>query len=266
MFEGPLDEGMLRVARDGGLVEIQVVNLREFTDDPHRSIDDYPYGGGPGMILKVEPVARALAALPPPLEDRREVVLLSPQGEVCRQPLVRLLVETRDVVLVLGRYKGLDERIRSFVTREVSLGDFILSGGEPAELALADAMARLVPGVLGDLDSALSDSFETGILDSGYYTRPEVFRGMRVPGELLSGDHERIRQARRRDALSRTFRRRPDLLETASLSKAEIAWLKEQGWTPTADAEGRIEGTRAGVSPRGRRTSPGRDRSRRPAG
>lgn len=258
MFEGPLDDGMLRVARESGLVEIRIVNLREFTDDPHRSIDDYPYGGGPGMILKVEPVVRALEDLPPPLSDRREIVLLTPQGDVCRQPLVRRLVESRDVVLVFGRYKGLDDRIRAFVTREISLGDFILSGGEPAALVLADAMARLVPGVLGDFDSARGDSFETGILDSGYYTRPELFRGLRVPRTLLTGDHEKIRLERRRDALQRTLRRRPDLLADAALSQAEIAWMKKKGWMPPRTGQvpgGMDEGAGAGRPPESRTTA-----------
>jgi tRNA (guanine37-N1)-methyltransferase len=240
---------MIRVARDSGRVEIRVVNLREFTDDPHRSIDDYPYGGGPGMILKVEPVARALESLPPPLHDRREVVLLTPQGTRLDQTMVRRLVDAGDVVLAFGRYKGLDERIRSLATREVSLGDFILSGGEPAAVVLVDALARLVPGVLGDIDSALSDSFETGILDCGYYTRPEVYRGMRVPRALLTGDHERIRRHRREEALLRTLRRRPDLLSGASLTRQEMVWLQAKGWTPppgASPAGGESEGKTAG--------------------
>jgi len=251
MFEGPFDDGMLRVARESGRVDLRVVNLREFTDDPHRSIDDYPYGGGPGMILKVEPVARALESLPPPLGDRREVVLLTPQGERCDQRLVRRLLEARDVVLVLGRYKGLDERIRSLATREVSIGDFILSGGEPAALVLADALARLVPGVLGDIESARSDSFETGLLDSGYYTRPETFRGMRVPKVLLGGDHGRIRRYRREDALRRTLHRRPDLLAAAALTRAEVSWLRAQGWEPPAGFAP-VDGAGPGRRPRAR--------------
>jgi tRNA (guanine37-N1)-methyltransferase len=245
---------MLRVARESGRVGIEVVNLREFTDDPHRSIDDYPYGGGPGMILKVEPVVRALESLPPPLGDRREIVLLTPQGDRCDQRLVRRLLEARDVVLVMGRYKGLDERIRSFVTREVSIGDLILSGGEPAALVLADALARLVPGVLGDMESALSDSFETGILDSGYYTRPEDFRGMRVPKVLRTGDHERIRRTRREDALLRTLRRRPDLLAGASLTREEISWLRAHGWNPPPQAAASGDEGEAKVAGRPRRS------------
>lgn len=238
ILEAALDEGMLRIARASGRLEVRLIDLRDHTDDPHRSIDDTPYGGGPGMILKVEPVARALQSLPPPLAARREVVLLTPQGERLEQPLVRTLLEARDVVLVFGRYKGLDERIRTLVTREVSLGDFILSGGEPAALCVADALARLVPGVMGDIESAEGDSFERTILDSGYYTRPEEFRGMRVPDVLLSGHHGRVDEERRRDALRRTLARRPDLLERAgregSLTGDEVRWLLSLGWDAPA--------------------------------
>ena len=232
MFEGPFDDGLLRIARESGQVEFRILNLREYTDDPHRSIDDYPYGGGPGMILKVEPVARALDDLPPCLGDRRDVVLLTPQGEPLTQKRVRQLLEVRDIVLLFGRYKGIDERIRSLVTREISLGDFILSGGELAAMVLADALTRLVPGVMGDIESANSDSFETSVLDSAYYTRPEEFREMRVPEVYLSGHHARIDAARRRDALERTLARRPDLLDEAVLDEPERAWLREQGWDP----------------------------------
>lgn len=222
---------MIRVAREKGLARITVVPLREFTEDRHRSIDDYPYGGGPGMILKLEPVARALDALPPPMGDRRETVLLSPQGETLTQDLVHRVREAGDVVLLSGRYKGIDERIRALVTREVSLGDYVLSGGELACLVLTDAMVRLVPGVLGTFDSALGDSFESGLLDSSYYTRPEEFRGMRVPGVLLSGHHAQVDAWRRRDALARTLARRPDLLDHAALSDEDHAVLAELGWS-----------------------------------
>ena len=230
MFEGPLDEGMLRVAQKSGRVEIRVVHLRDFTEDVHRTIDDSPYGGGPGMILKIEPVVRALESLPPPLEGRREVVLLSPQGERLDQKGVRRLLEVKDVVLIFGRYKGIDDRVRGFVTREISIGDYILSGGEPAALVVADALVRLVPGVLGDMESAEGDSFERTVLDSGYYTRPEDFRGLKVPEVYLSGHHQRIEEARRRDALLRTLERRPDLLRDAPLTEDEERWLATQGW------------------------------------
>ncbi len=178
---------MIRVAREKGLADVRIVPLREFAEDNHRSIDDYPYGGGPGMILKVEPVARALDSLPPPAGARRETVLLTPQGQKLDQPLVHQIMGAGDVVLLSGRYKGIDERIRAFVTREVSLGDYVLSGGEFAALVLIDAMVRLVPGVLGSMDSAMGDSFESGLLDCSYYTRPEEFRGMKVAGAPAIG-------------------------------------------------------------------------------
>jgi len=239
ILEGIAADGMVRLAVESGRLELNVVDLRLFADDPHRSIDDYPYGGGPGMILKVEPVVRALASLPPPLGPQRDVVLLSPQGRRLEQPQVREMLEARDLVLLFGRYKGLDERVRAFVTREVSLGDFILSGGEPAAIVLIDALARLIPGVMGDIESAESDSFERGLLDSGYFTRPEEYRGMRVPEVLLSGHHGRVDEERRRDALRRTWRRRPELLETAVLAGEvtgnEIEWLRAQGWVPPSD-------------------------------
>lgn len=231
IFEGPLDEGMIRVAREKGAVEIRVVHLREYTDDSHRSIDDYPYGGGPGMILKVEPVAKAIDALPPAAGGRRETILLSPQGETLRQQMVHEFAEAGDVVLLVGRYKGIDERIRSLVTREVSIGDYILSGGELAALVLIDAMVRLVPGVLGDIDSAMGDSFESGILDCSYYTRPEEFRGMHAPEVLLSGNHGEIDRWRRRDALARTLARRPDLLANAPLTDDDHRDLAGLGWS-----------------------------------
>lgn len=219
------------MAQEKGCVRIGVVPLRNFAEDNHRTIDDYPYGGGPGMILKVEPVARALDSLPPPSGGFRETVLLTPQGETLTQPLVRKILGSGDVVLLSGRYKGIDERIRTFVTREVSLGDYIISGGELAALVLIDAMVRLVPGVLGSIDSALGDSFETGLLDCGYHTRPEEFRGMRVPTVLLSGDHGAVDRSRRRDALARTLARRPELLDGAVLSDEDHRLLAELGWT-----------------------------------
>jgi tRNA (guanine37-N1)-methyltransferase len=222
---------MIRVAREKGAAEIRIVHLREYADDSHRSIDDYPYGGGPGMILKVEPVARALDALPPPRGGRRETVLLSPQGERLDQERVHRIADSGDVVLLTGRYKGIDERIRSMVTREISLGDYVLSGGELAALVLIDAMVRLLPGVLGDFDSALGDSFESGILDSSYYTRPEEYKGMRVPPVLLSGNHGEIARWRRRDGLARTLARRPDLLAGAPLTDDDHRYLAELGWS-----------------------------------
>lgn len=228
---------MIRVAREKRLVDIRVVALRDYAEDNHRTIDDNPYGGGPGMILKVEPVARAIDALPPPEGPRRETILLTPQGERLDQQRAHELAGAGDVVLLSGRYKGVDERIRSLITHEVSLGDYVLSGGELASLVLLDAMVRLVPGVLGDFDSAKGDSFEEGNLDCAYYTRPETFRGMRVPSVLLSGDHAAIDRWRREDALKRTLTRRPDLLERTDLSREECRMLRSIGWEGPEDGD-----------------------------
>jgi tRNA (guanine37-N1)-methyltransferase len=239
---------MIRVAREKGLADVRIIALREFAEDNHRSIDDYPYGGGPGMILKVEPVARALDSLPPPVGELRETVLLTPQGQRLDQPLVHRIMSAGDVVLLSGRYKGIDERIRAFVTREVSLGDYVLSGGEFAALVLIDAMIRLVPGVLGSIDSAMGDSFESGLLDCSYYTRPEEFRGMSVPALLLSGDHGAVDRWRRRDALARTLARRPDLLDLAGLTDEDHEVLAELGWSnarPPQRRKGRRRSSRA---------------------
>jgi tRNA (guanine37-N1)-methyltransferase len=229
LFAGLDAEGIVRIALAQGRATLRIVNLREHTDDRHRSIDDYPYGGGPGMVLKVEPVARALAALPEPVAQR-EVILLSPQGEPLTQGFFEARAGDLDLVLICGRYKGADERIRALADREVSLGDFVISGGELAAMVVIDGLLRLIPGVLGDLDSALGDSFTSGLLDCAYYTRPESWEGKSVPETLLSGNHAEIRRWRRRDALQRTLQRRPDLLQRAELDVEDRRFLAELGW------------------------------------
>ena len=226
-FAGPLDQGMIRVARERGVLETQVVNLREFTEDRHRSTDDAPFGGGVGMVMLAEPIFRAVEAVAPEPPPARHVVLLTPQGRPFRQADAIRLAGREHVVLVSGRYKGVDERVAEhLVDEELSLGDFVLSGGEPAALCVVDAVARLLPGVLGAFDSAESDSFHSGLLDCAYYTRPAVFRGWAVPDVLLSGDHGRIARWRREDALRRTRERRPDLLHDAALDAADTKYLK----------------------------------------
>lgn len=244
---GSLDaEGMIRIACEKGLAEVRIVNLRDHTDDRHRTIDDAPYGGGPGMVLKVEPVARALAALPPP-RGPRETILLSPQGEPLTQAFFESRAESSDLVLLCGRYKGVDERIRGLVDREISLGDFVLSGGELAAMVVIDGLLRLIPGVLGDLDSARGDSFSSGLLDCAYYTRPEIWQDQAVPPVLLSGHHAEVRRWRRRDALERTLRRRPDLLAGAALTEEDARHLRALGWTGAAKAAGRERNDDAGA-------------------
>lgn len=229
LFAGLDAEGIVRIALERGLATLRIVNLREYTDDRHRTIDDYPYGGGPGMILKVEPVARALAALAEPVA-RREVILLSPQGETLTQGFFEERAPAADLVLICARYKGADERIRALVDREVSLGDFVISGGELAAMIVIDGLLRLIPGVLGDLDSARGDSFSTGLLDCAYYTRPETWEGRKVPEALISGNHAEIRRWRRRDALLRTLQRRSELLARAVLDEEDRRYLAQHGW------------------------------------
>ena len=232
-FFGPaLAEGMIRAAREKGALEVAVIGLRDFTDDTHRTTDDYPFGGGVGMIMKVEPIDRALESLGAGPRGRRpagtRVVLLSPQGESLTQEKAIALSRLDHLVLVSGRYKGVDERVSEhLVDEEISIGDFVLSGGEPAALCIVDAVARLLPGVVGTFDSVESDSFHSGLLDAAYYTRPAEYRGWKVPDVLLSGNHAAIARHRRAEALRRTLERRPDLLEHAELSAEDRKLLRE---------------------------------------
>lgn len=230
-FFGPaLEEGMIRAAREKNALEVHIVALRDFTADSHRTTDDYPFGGGAGMIMKVEPIDRALASLAlAPRESRgaaERVVVLSPQGARFTQDRAIALAALSHLVLVCGRYKGVDERVSEHLAdEELSLGDFIMSGGEPAALCVVDAIARLLPGVVGTFDSVEGDSFHSGLLDSPYYTRPAEYRGWTVPGVLLSGHHGEIARHRREEALRRTFERRPELLEGAALSAEDRRYL-----------------------------------------
>ena len=231
-FESPLAEGMIRVARESGALDVRVVNLRDFTDDPHRTTDDYPFGGGVGMVMKIEPIDRALASLALPGKGARgegvKVALTSPQGARFDQERAIAWARLEHLVIVCGRYKGVDERVAErLVDQEFSIGDFVLSGGEPAALCVADALARLQPDVLGRFDSAESDSFHSGLLDCAYWTRPAEYRSWGVPDVLLSGHHANIARARREEALRRTLERRPELLERAELTGAERALLRE---------------------------------------
>ena len=230
-FPPALAEGMIRAAREKGRLAVDIVQLREFTDDSHRSTDDYPFGGGVGMIMKIDPMARALESLAVGSRDARpagcRVVLLSPQGRPLTQRLAIEYAGLEHLVLLCGRYKGVDERVSAqLVDEELSLGDFVLSGGEPAALCVVDAVARLLPDVVGDSDSVEGDSFHSGILDSPYYTRPADYQGWSVPEVLLSGNHAAIARWRREQALRRTFERRPELLEGADLSAEDRRYLR----------------------------------------
>jgi tRNA (guanine37-N1)-methyltransferase len=230
-FPPALAEGMIRAAREKGRLEVAIVPLRDFTDDVHRTTDDYPFGGGAGMVMKVEPIDRALASLavgePASRAPGARVVLLSPQGERLSQKRAIEYSGLEHLVLVCGRYKGVDERVSErLVDEELSLGDFVLSGGEAAALCVVDAVARLLPGVVGTFDSVESDSFHSGLLDAPYYTRPAEYRGWKVPDALLSGHHAEIARHRRQQALRRTFERRPDLLEGLELSDEDRRFLR----------------------------------------
>jgi tRNA (guanine37-N1)-methyltransferase len=223
-FASSLASTMMQKAQERGAVEFVLHNIRDYAEDKHRVTDDAPYGGGPGMVMKPEPVVAALEALGANAE-RPWRVLLSPQGRIFTQERAVALAQRPALALVCGRYEGVDERVRHFVDEELSIGDFILSGGEAAALVVTDAVSRLVPGVLGCETSAGEESFSSGLLEYPQYTRPPEFRGLAVPEVLRSGDHRAIGRWRRQEALRRTLERRPDLLERAALSEEDWAFL-----------------------------------------
>ena len=226
-FDSPLRESIVRRAREKGLLDIRVHDLRDYTTDRHRVTDDYPYGGGAGMVMKPEPIFAAVEAVQSEGPPRR-VSLLSPKGRTWTHELAREYSSLPGIVLVCGRYEGEDERVRlSLVDDEISIGDYVLAGGETAALVILESVARLVPEVVGDAESVEQDSFYAGILDYPQYTRPPVFREMEVPPVLLSGNHADIRRWRRKEALRLTLERRPDLLEKAPLSRLDEELLQE---------------------------------------
>ncbi len=227
MIEQPLAAGVVGRAIERGTLDVKVHDLRGFTSDRHRVVDDVPYGGGPGMVLKPEPLFRALDAIEAVRGGRPAVLLTSPQGTPLTQREVRRLATLDSIVLLCGRYEGVDERVRTRVTEEISIGDYVLSGGELAALVVLDAVARLIPGVVGDEQSVADDSFSRGLLDFPQFTRPAEFEGLKVPEVLLSGNHAEIRRWRRREAVSRTLARRPDLLAAAGLDEEEREILRD---------------------------------------
>lgn len=244
IFESPLRESMLKRSIESGLLEVQLHNIRDYAEGRHQVTDDYPYGGGGGMVMKPEPVFAAVETVLKrrnvELGMRNEtdseiqnpksqfpIVLLTPQGRVFNQQVAFELARHDRVVLVCGRYEGFDERIREHLaTDEISIGDYVLTGGELAALVVVDAVIRLKPGVLGDPTGAIDDSHAGGLLEYPHYTRPPEFRGWAVPEVLLSGDHGKVDRWRREQALLRTWRRRPELLEQAELTEVERAWLR----------------------------------------
>jgi tRNA (guanine37-N1)-methyltransferase len=226
-FASPLSVSLLKKAQERGVLTCMIHNLRDYTTGKHRSTDDAPYGGGWGMVMKPEPVVKALEEVCRPLFQPWRI-LLSPQGVPLSQAKVVELARRETLVLACGRYEGIDERIRMFVDEEISIGDYILSGGEIAALVVIDAVARLVPGVVARKESTEHESFSDGLLEYPQYTRPEEFRGLRVPKVLLSGNHAEIARWRRRQSLVRTRERRPDLLARANLSAEEKQWLAQE--------------------------------------
>ncbi len=247
IFASPLKESMLKRAVESGLLDVQLHNIRDYAEGRHQVTDDYPYGGGGGMVMKPEPVFAAVESVlgigdqgsgigdrdagQSTLNNQQStipIVLLTPQGRVFNQQIALELSQSERVALICGRYEGFDERIREHLaTDEISIGDYVLTGGEVAALVVVDAVIRLKPGVLGDPTGAIDDSHAGGLLEYPHYTRPPEFRGWGVPEVLLSGDHARVDRWRREQALLRTWRRRPDLLERAELTEAERAWLRQ---------------------------------------
>ena len=228
MVKAPLAEGIVGRAIERRLLDVGVHDLREFTTDRHRVVDDMPFGGGPGMVLKPDPLFRAVERIRETRGTPGAVVLTSPDGPKLTHAAAERLRDLEHVVILCGRYEGVDERVRAhLVTEEISIGDYVLSGGELPALVIVDAVARLVPGVVGDEQSVARDTFATGLLDFPQYTRPAEFNGMAVPPVLLSGHHAEIERWRRREALRRTLERRPDLLTDATLSSEDRALLQE---------------------------------------
>lgn len=244
MVEAPLSESILGRAQQRGLLEARARDLRPYGEGRHRLTDDVPYGGGAGMVMKPEPLvaaieaARAAWAEQAPGAKPARVVLLDPQGAPFVQETAARLAEEEALVLVCGRYEGVDERVRGYVDETVSVGDFVLTGGEFAALCVIDAVARLRPGVLGNEASAVTESFSQGVLEGPQYTRPMEFRGLRVPEVLVSGDHARVARWRRRQALARTWKHRPDLLARMELSGEDRRWLDRLSSGDVADDEG----------------------------
>ena len=226
MFDSPLGESLIKKARDKGLLDFNIVNIRDFANDIHRTCDDAPFGGGAGMVMKAEPIRDAMEHVDGE-RGRPRYVLLSPLGRRFDQEMAARFSRLDHLALLCGRYEGVDERILGLVDEEVSIGDYVLSGGEAAALVVIDAVARLVPGVLGNKASPMDESFLEGLLEYPQYTRPREFLGMEVPEVLLSGNHEEIRRWRRKESIKRTILRRPDLMERFQPTKEDAVLIRE---------------------------------------
>ncbi|KYD14824.1 tRNA (Guanine37-N1) -methyltransferase [Anoxybacillus flavithermus] len=227
MFTGVFSESILKKAQEKKAVSLNVINFRDFADNKHKTVDDYPYGGGAGMVLKPQPIFDAVAHVTKDSE-RPRIILLCPQGERYTQKKAEELSKEEHLVLICGHYEGYDERIREYlVTDEISIGDYVLTGGELGAMVIVDSVVRLLPGVLGNEASPVHDSFSSGLLEHPHYTRPADFRGMKVPDVLLSGNHRLIEEWREKQSLKRTFLRRPDLLENYPLTEKQKRWIEE---------------------------------------
>lgn len=228
MFEGPMSESIIGKAVEKNLLSIDVLNFRDFSGNKHQHVDDYPYGGGAGMLLKAQPIFDAFDHLQEKHPDtKKRVILLDPAGEPFNQKKAEELAEAEHLVFICGHYEGYDERIRTIVTDEISLGDYVLTGGELGAMVIIDATVRLLPEVLGNEESAVTDSFSTGLLEHPHYTRPASYRDMDVPEVLLSGNHKLIEEWREKESLRRTLERRPDLLDHVELTDQQKNWLEE---------------------------------------
>lgn len=227
LFESPLNESLIKKARDKGILTFNILNIRDFTNDPHKTCDDYPFGGGAGMVMKVEPIVAAIRHVEEQIGGRPHFSLLTPHGRLFNQDVAAGMARRNHVVLLCGRYEGVDERVSSFVDDEVSIGDYILSGGETAALVVIDAVARLVPGVIGNEQSSIDESFRESLLEYPQFTRPQGFEGLEVPPVLLSGNHEEIRRWRRKESIRRTILRRPDLMDRFAAGQEDRRFIRE---------------------------------------
>ena len=226
LFNSPLSESIIKKASDKGIITFNIVNIRDFADDIHRTCDDSPYGGGPGMVMKIEPIFHAMEHVERTMGPAKSI-LLSPQGRIFDQSMAERFSRRTHLCLICGRYEGVDERVLSRVDEEVSIGDYILSGGEAAALVLIDAISRCIPGVLGNDRSVADESFRERLLEYPQYTRPDEFRGMAVPPVLLSGNHEEIRKWRRLEAIRKTILKRPDLMESFVPTKEDEGLIRK---------------------------------------
>jgi len=221
-FQSPFSVSIIKRACDKGLVKIELIDIRNFSHDKHRKVDDYPYGGGCGMVMKPEPIFEAIDYVDEKINTKnRQIILLSPQGKIFNQSLAQDLSKEENLVFICGHYEGIDERVKTIVTDEISIGDFILTGGEVPALAIVDAVIRLVPGVLGSSESPQDESFCNGLLEYPQYTRPQIYRNLKVPDVLLSGNHKEIEIYRHKEALKRTREKRPDLFKKLELKNED---------------------------------------------